>query len=131
MRLVTPSDDVVTLPNQHLWTKNVSNSNNGTQTLMCVADFYLHPNHNPLLVHDALHGVALTSPYLHYPKSIKVIVRVAPWSTHYQLKAYPFELRDQFDFISDMTIRGKNAITNVGAKEASMPYANDTTLENM
>lgn len=124
IRLITPNDDVVTLPNQHLWTKNVSNSNDGTQTLMCVAHFYLEPDHDPLLVHDVLHNVALTSAYLHYPKPIKITVNATPWATHYQLKAYPFELRDQFEFISDMTIRGKIALTDIGAAEVSMPPAN-------
>lgn len=43
------------------------------------------------------------------------------WGTHYQLKAYPFDLRDQFSFISGMTIRGKLAVAEAGGKEVAAP----------
>jgi len=122
MRLVTPGDDVVTLPNLHLWTKNVFNSNNGTQTLMCIAHFYLQSEHDSVQVCNALRNVALTSAYLHYSRPVKVIVNATAWATHYQLKAYPFELRDQFEFTSDLTIRGKAAMAELGVSEASVAF---------
>jgi len=122
MRLVTPDDDVVTLPNLHLWTENVFNSNNGTQTLMCIAHFYLQSEHDSVQVCNALRNVALTSAYLHYSRPVKVIVNATAWATHYQLKAYPFELRDQFEFTSDLTIRGKAAMAELGVTEASVAF---------
>jgi len=45
-----------------------------------------------------------------------------PLGTHYKLKAYSFDMPDRFDFISDLTIRGKLAIAESGAVEAqAMP----------
>lgn len=131
MRLVTAADDVITLPNQHLWTKNVSNSNDGSQTLMCIAHFYLRPDHDASVLSEALHKVALTSAYLLYTKPVKVIVQDTPWATHYQLKAYPFEMRDQFDFITDLTIRAKAAISECGAVEATVPLGVSGTGRDM
>jgi len=128
MRLVTPGDDMVTLPNLHLWTKNVSNSNDGTQTLMCIAHFYLQSDHDSVQISEVLNNVAMTSAYLHYSRPVKVIVNATAWATHYQLKAYPFELRDQFDFITDLTIRGKAAIAELGVSEASVAFDQSSEL---
>jgi hypothetical protein len=41
-----------------------------------------------------------------------------PWGTHYQLKSYPLDSREQFHFISDLTVRGKEALAKIGVKPA-------------
>ncbi|MDO9532345.1 MAG: mechanosensitive ion channel family protein, partial [Deltaproteobacteria bacterium] len=41
-----------------------------------------------------------------------------PWGTHYQLKAYPLDSREQFQFISDLTVRGKDVLAKMGVKPA-------------
>ncbi len=38
------------------------------------------------------------------------------WGTHYKLKAYPFDMRDQFRFISDLVTRGKQAIADAAGR---------------
>lgn len=113
----TPSDDIVHIPHQKLWQNNIANSNDGTNTLMCVASFYLRPDHDAGRVRVALRDVALSSAYLEYDRPVVVMLADTPLGTHYQLKAYPFDMRDQFHFISDMTIRGKLAIADSGAFE--------------
>lgn len=65
----------------------------------------------------------LTSAYLSHAKPVAVILKELPWGTHYQLKAYPFDLRDQFNFISDMTVRGKLAVAETGGVEITAPAA--------
>jgi hypothetical protein len=45
---------------------------------------------------------------------VSVIVHEKPWGTHYKLKAYLKESREQFDFITDLTIRGKEALRAMG-----------------
>ena len=67
--------------------------------------------------------MALTSAYLSYQKPVLVMLKETLWGTHYQLKAYPFDLRDQFNFISDLTVRGKLAIGDAGAVELTAPAA--------
>ncbi|MGN8160744.1 mechanosensitive ion channel family protein [Salinisphaera sp. RV14] len=121
VRINTPDDNVVTAPHDTLWNSNVANANDGSRTLMCVANFYVAPDHDAQKVRAALHEVALTSAYLEYDKPIVVVLSETPWGTHYKLRAYPFDMRDQFLFISDMTVRGKAAIAALGARAASVP----------
>ena len=117
IQVVTPSDDVVTIPHVRMWENNISNSNDGARTLMTVTDFYVHPDHDADAVRRALHDVALSSVYLEYDKPIAVMLAQEPIGTHYRIKAYPFDLRDQFAFISDLTIRGKAALKQLGCQE--------------
>lgn len=46
-----------------------------------------------------------------------------PWGTQYRLKVYVKESRDQFLFITDLTIRGKEALRVMGIRFAQAPYA--------
>lgn len=113
IRIVTPDDTVVTIPHLKLWDTNIYNSNDAAPTLLCVADFYLDPQHDAALVRRTLRDVALTSAYLQLERPITVIVAEKPWATHYRLKAYPIDARDQFQFISDLTVRGKEALSTL------------------
>lgn len=121
--IVTAADDTISIPNLQMWTTNVSNSNDGEPTLMCTASFWLQPDHDATAMRFALEQVALTSAYLDYARPVFTIVEEEPWGTHYKLKAYPFDMRDQFLFISDMTVRGKLAISQVGAVAITAPVA--------
>ena len=115
LSLQTPADDTVTVPHLRVWDGNIANSNDGARTLMCVADFYVHPDHDADRLRAMLRDVALTSGYLDYGRPVVVVLTEKPLGTHYKLKAYPFDMRDQFRFISDMTARGKRAIAAAGA----------------
>ena len=122
IEICTPTDDIVHVPHEKIWQNNIANSNDGSQTLMCVASFYLRPDHDAGRVRVALRDVALSSAYLEYDKPVVVMLAETPLGTHYKLKAYPFDMRDQFHFISDLTIRGKLAIADSGAVEVrAMP----------
>jgi small-conductance mechanosensitive channel len=122
IEICTPADDIVHVPHEKIWQNNIANSNDGSRTLMCVASFYLQPDHDAGRVRVALRDVALSSAYLEYDKPVVVMLSESPLGTHYKLKAYPFDMRDQFHFISDMTIRGKLAIADSGATEVqAMP----------
>lgn len=118
IEMVTPDDTVVLIPHKKLWNETVYNDNNGQREHLCVANFYLHPDHDAEIVRQKLRKVALTSPYLQLNRPIAVIVAEKPWGTHYRLKAYPIDGRDQFKFTTDMTVRGKAALTKLGAKAA-------------
>ncbi|TWU58250.1 mechanosensitive ion channel family protein [Rubripirellula reticaptiva] len=123
IRLRTASDDIVTVPHVRMWDSNISNSNDGARTLMCVADFYVAPDHDAANLREKLRDVALTSAYLEFDKPVLVMLSEKPWGTHYKVKAYPFDMRDQFAFVSDLTIRGKQAINECSAREVTAHYA--------
>lgn len=119
--IITPDDTVVVIPHLKLWDQLIFNSNDGGPNLLCVADFYLHPDHDAMLVKHALYDVALTSTFLQLGQPINVIVLEKPWGTHYRLKAYPIDPRQQFDFLTDLTVRGKAALTSLGIEFAATP----------
>jgi small conductance mechanosensitive channel len=126
LRMVTPDDTVVIVPHLTIWNTSVHNANDGARNLMCVADFYLHPDHEAALVRQKLREVALTSPFIQLERPISVVVMEKPWATHYRLKAYPIDSRDQFQFTSDLTVRGKQALALLGARAAvTLPLMGD------
>lgn len=119
--IVTPDDTVVTIPHLKMWNQLIYNANDGSQNLQCTADFYLHPNHDAIKVKQILHDVALTSAFLQINKPVSVIISEKPWATHYRLKAYPIEPRQQFHFVTDLTIRSKAALKSIGVEYAATP----------
>lgn len=123
LKLVTPDDQLITVPHGRIWTDNVSNSSYGATTLQCVTTLYVAPEHDAFAVRAALKDVALTSAFLRYDRPVQIVLVEEPWGTHYKIRAYPFDLRDQFLFVSDLTIRGKEAIRTIGAVPASRPAA--------
>ena len=127
IRIRTPSDDVVTVPHLRIWEENVVNSNDGARTLMVVTEFHVDPDHDAAALRSALRDVALTSAYLDCERPILVVLEERPWGTRYELKAYPFDMRDQFLFRSDLVVRGKRAIVESGARELSVPMLGGET----
>lgn len=121
LEIVTPDDDRVLVPHQQLWTQPIHNANNGDARLQCVADFYLHPDHDGLKVRSVLEDVALTSAYLYFEDPVVVVAKEHPWGTHYKIRAYPVDSAQQFRFITDLTIRGRAALQELGARFTISP----------
>ncbi|MEA1051170.1 mechanosensitive ion channel [Lamprobacter modestohalophilus] len=121
VNLVTPDDNLVTIPHSKLWTEPISNANNGSPQLQCTADFYLHPAHDGAQVRALLFDVALTSPYLALGEPIAVVAAEQPWGTRYRLRAYPIDARQQFRFATDLTLRAKAELLRQGFRMAAVP----------
>ncbi|KQC10212.1 MAG: mechanosensitive ion channel protein MscS [Candidatus Cloacimonas sp. SDB] len=128
--IVTPDDTVVYIPHLKIWTELIHNANNHTPNLLCVANFYLDPDHNPKQICRILKSVALTSPYTNLAKAIIVLLEDKPWGTHYRIKAYPMDPRQQFQFISDLTARGKQCLRELPVKFANLSTYYDTIQKN-
>lgn len=121
VEIVTPDDTVVTIPHSKIWNTSIFNENYGSRELLCVIHFHLHPLHDAMQVRQRLHDVALTSPYLQIERPITVIVSERPWDTHYEVKAYPIDAQQQFKFMTDITVRAKAALSNLGVEPATIP----------
>lgn len=52
---------------------------------------------------------------------MNVVAAEKPWGTHYRLKAYPIDPVEQFNFKTDLTLRGKSALTAMGVAFAVVP----------
>ncbi len=121
--IVTPDDTEVSIPHLRLWSTSIFNASSGNQSLLCVADFYLHPEHDASLVRSRLTEVAENSTYRKPGTPVVVIIFEKPWGTHYRLKAYVKESREQFLFITDLTVRGKEILRSLGVRFAQATYA--------
>ena len=123
VHLVTPDDTEVVIPHSRLWSAGIFNASSGNRSLLCVADFYLHPDHDAFAVRRQLTEVAVSSSYRKPDTQVTVIVLEKPWGTHYRVKAYVKESREQFLLITDLTIRGKEALRAMDIQFAQALYA--------
>lgn len=122
VQMVTPDDTLIIVPHATIWSGVVANANDGEPDHLCVANFYLHPDHNAKAVRQKLRDVAITSPYIRLDKDAKVVVLEKPWGTHYRVKGYPVSGDDEFMFISDLTVRGKEALIGMNCQFATIPH---------
>ena len=118
----TDANDI-TIPHSTLWHDQLSNATSGAHDLLCIADFYVHPDHDNALARQVLFDVAMTSIYLHLDRPIVIIMKHLPFGLYYKLKAYPMEAREQFKFISDLSERGQFALHDIGLRMITAPQA--------
>ncbi|MFC7366844.1 mechanosensitive ion channel family protein [Vreelandella zhaodongensis] len=130
VEIQTPDDDLVSVPHLKLWDSAIYNANNGGISLQCVASFYLHPEHEAGWVRKVLRDVALTSAYLKFDKPIIVVAEEKPWGTHYRIRAYPVDPRQQFLFTTDLTVRGKQMLNAAGVTPALLPPSTALDLQS-
>ena len=123
VHIVTAYDNEVMIPHSRLWSASIANATSGGHTVLCVADFYLHPDHDAQKASQCLLEIGKTSTYLERETKVSVIVQEKPWGTHYKLKAHVKDSRDQFKFVTDLTIRGKEALRAMNVRFAQAPYA--------
>ena len=122
VHIVTADDTAVTIPHTRLWATGISNASGGQQSLLCVTNFYLQADHDGATVMKALAATAEDSSFRKPGSSIKVVASETPWATHYKLKAYVNESREQFAMITDLTIRGKQKLRAMKVAFAQAPY---------
>lgn len=123
VHIVTADDNEVIIPHYQLWSKKISNATSGSHSLLCVADFYLHPDHDGPAVRQRLEEVGSANPRRTPDSKLSVVAREKPWGTHYKLKAYVKESREQFEFVTDLTLRGKEALRAMGVRFAQASFA--------
>ncbi len=123
VHIVTADDTEVVIPHSRLWSTSVHNASGGQHSLLCVTPFHLHPDHDAALVRQRLAEIAQSSAYIKPETEVTVIAMEKPWGTLYRLKAYVKESREQFLMITDLTMRGKEALRAMGARFAQVPYA--------
>ncbi|MDJ0735770.1 MAG: mechanosensitive ion channel family protein [Nostocaceae cyanobacterium] len=119
--LKTPDDNVVTIPHNKLWTEAISNSNKGNLEAQTNVDFYLAHGVEIERVIHILYRVAYTSKYTQLKLPILVIMDEKPWGTHFQLKCYPIDARDEFIYKTDLIKRAKQAFAKYGVVYPVLP----------
>ncbi|MEP2025691.1 MAG: mechanosensitive ion channel domain-containing protein [Reichenbachiella sp.] len=106
-RIVTPDDNLVTIPNAEIMNTSVSNANAGEANCQVVAEIYLPINADTVHVRALATQAAQVSKYIFLNKPIVVV-----FSNEYKerqsiikmkIKAYVLDIRDEFKFKSEMT----------------------------
>ena len=111
MRLQTPTDNVVTIPHNKLWTEPIANSNDGALEAQVITNFYLAHDVDIDLAIKILYQAAYTSKFTQLKMPILVTVEESSWATHFMLKSYPMDARDEFIYQTDLIKRCKQAFS--------------------
>jgi small conductance mechanosensitive channel len=119
----TADDTQIVIPHSKLWSASIANASSGNRGLLCVAPFYLDAGHDGMTVSARLAQIAETSAYRQPDTKITVTAMEKPWGTQYRLKSYAKDSREQFLFITDLTLRGKQALCAMNVRFAKAPYA--------
>ena len=123
VRLVTLDDTEVIVPHSAIWASPIHNATSGSHTVLCVAEFFLHPDHDGLLVKERLREIAVTSPLWLPESDVVITVEEQPWGTKYRLKAYARDSREQKSFTTDLTLRSKAIFRELSIRPALAPMA--------
>ena len=107
--LKTPSDNLITIPHNKIWTESVSNANTGELEAQVVTEFYFAHEVDTELVTKILCRAAHTSRYTQLELPVVVVMEETPYGTHFKLKSYPLDAREEFIYKTDLTNRAKKA----------------------
>jgi len=114
IRLQTPDDNIVNIPHSKNWTDAISNANSGQLEAQILTDFYLDHDIDVELVTQILYQVAYTSKYTQLKLPIAVQMEETLWGTHFKLRAYPMDARDEFAYKTDLIRRAKQVFAKYG-----------------
>ena len=109
-RIVTPDDNLVSVPNSQVVDSQVANANAGALDCQVVVDLYLPGWVDVKLAASIAYNAAANSKYVYLEKPIAVRVRdefKETFLTQLKVKAYVLDTRYEFAFASDVTETAK------------------------
>src|SRR5260370_19494080 len=84
LHLVTADDTEVIIPHSRLWSASIFNSTSATRSLLCVANFYLDPDHDASAVLERLTEVGASRDYRTPDTKVVVTAPEKTCWTHYR-----------------------------------------------
>ena len=117
VRIVTPDDSLVSIPNAELVNQSVSNSNAGALDCQVVTELFLSPDVDLGQAKKLAYEAAATSRFVYLNKPIVVMVQDAydkGFLTKLKVKAYVLDTRYESAFSSDVAERAKAAFVEAG-----------------
>ncbi len=113
-RMVTPSDDVVTIPNYQIFSGTVSSGNFGSTAMMVVTDLFIDTDSDYSLAQTLVRETIASSPYViisdDFPYT--VLIHSFPFYNRIRAKAYVTDHRYEFEYQSDLHQRAWDAMRN-------------------
>jgi small-conductance mechanosensitive channel len=106
-KLVTPDDDTVTAPNSLIFSETVASANDGASEMMVVIDLYIESESDVKTAMEILRETVVSSRYVYISRSspITLLHKALPFYTRLRARAYVNDLRDEFEFESDVHTR--------------------------
>lgn len=129
IRIRTADDNIISIPHNKIWTEAISNANDGALEAQVVTDFYFAHRINVEKVIQILYRVAYTSKYTQLKQPIAVIMDEKPWGTHFKLKCYPIDARDEFVYKTDLIRRAKQAFLQLNLEYPSFASRDLESIE--
>lgn len=107
IRLVTPDDSEVSVPNGEIMTNSISNSNSGDAYCQVVSEIFLPSYIDTESAREIAIKAAQVSKYIYLNKPVAVIFKNEFYNNRsvlrMRLKAYVLDIRYEFPFLSEMT----------------------------
>jgi small-conductance mechanosensitive channel len=121
-KLVTPDDNLVSAPNYFIFTQAVASANAGNTEMMVVIDLFVDNGSDTVLASRILKEAVITSKYVFISdkRPVMVLVKEYPYYLRIRTKAYVNDLRYEFEFESDVTMRTLAEFTSKGITSPEM-----------
>ena len=107
VRIVSPDDSLVSIPNSEIVNQSVSNANAGESNCQVVAEFFLPPDIDLIKAKKIAYLAAAVSRYIYLNKPIAIVIKNEIHQGRsllkMRLKAYVLDIRYEFPFMSEMT----------------------------
>lgn len=115
-KLVTKDDSEIAVPNYKFFTESISNANSGKAELMVVTEVYLANETDIEEAKALLRDGLRSSRYVYISDDCEIVVHVGDDPAYVTLrgKAYANDVRNEFDFESDVTDRVLSAYEQRG-----------------
>jgi small-conductance mechanosensitive channel len=115
-RLITPDDTLVSVPNQAALNQPVANATAGIQQMMVVVDLFIDSQSDAPKAMEILKEAVVTSRFVYITdeQPVNILLKDFPFYRRVRAKAYVRDLRKEFDFESDVTVRVWGAFRDAG-----------------
>jgi len=131
-RIRTPADELVSVPNFTIFNQPVSSGNAGDLAMMIVIDLFIHPESDADTAVKILKETLVTSKYVIVSKKYPytVLVEDFPFYKRVRAKGYVNDLRQEFEFKSEVTRRALAEFRRSGIRPpAFAPWSDNTTVQ--
>jgi len=117
-KLVTPGDSMVSVPNYLVFSQAVSSGNAGDVAMMVIIDLFIDPSCESGKAMTILKEAVVTSKYVYISKKFHytILLEDFPYYKRIRAKAYVNDLRNEFEFKSEVTRRAWIEFRKAGIK---------------
>ena len=133
VRLVTPDDSVVTIPNSKFITDLVSSGNFGALDMMIEINFHVDLASDISLARKLLHEAAITSRFVFLKKPVSIVLTEVNFSERpamqIRVKCYVIDVRFEKALQSDILLRGNEALKAAGISRPKSIFQENAFLK--